>query len=611
MDASTQRGQVLDLAGVLAREGNADEVLAAALPLLLDISGAAAVLVFSRSAAGLQLTTRAGLELSVEAAQDGWLDRAPETPHLSDAAVPASWETQGIARVASHVLSGKSELLTFAWTRSVDEPAELALAVSALDARLARARTEESLADLASRVDSAQQLAEMGDYDWHIPSDTNTWSDQLFRIYGYEPGSFHPSYEKFLSLIHPEDRDRISALHQNAYATGEPYQMIERIVRPDGEVRYLSSNGEVIFEENTPVRMRGTCVDITERVLGDRERERIAARFQGLVDSAPDAILVLGEDLRVMEANQRAHELLGGEPRGHRIHEILPGWPDNGASAVRASGLRGNDLELDVTTVVVKPTNDAGPASRSTGSSDSNTVVALFLRDARARLEREAMAARLAEAQLRRRQALEINDSVVQGLVAALYSLDQGSTSGSAAYLEHTLASARAMMDDLLVPLDGHGLRPGDLVRTAPVAIGEKPGVASPRGETLEERAHRVLVVDDAEDIRMLLRLRVEARNGLTVVGEAADGVAAVELASELQPDLVLLDLAMPRMDGLEALPLIRAAVPDVRVVVLSGFNQGSLANKALEAGADHYVVKGGSMRELLDLAESLLAPAS
>ena len=127
----------------------------------------------------------------------------------------------------------------------------------------------------------------------------------------------------------------------------------------------------------------------------------------------------------------------------------------------------------------------------------------------------------------------------------------------------------------------------------------------------MEERAHRVLVVDDAEDIRMLLRLRVEARNGLTVVGEAADGVAAVELASELQPDLVLLDLAMPRMDGLEALPLIRAAVPDVRVVVLSGFNQGTLANKALEAGADHYVVKGGSMRELLDLAESLFAPAS
>jgi PAS domain S-box-containing protein len=606
MDSSSQRGQVLDLAIVLTRDSNPDEVLGAAVPLLLDLAGAAAVLVLSRTAAGLQLTARAGLELGPEAVQQEWFDSTPGTVQLGEVAVPASWQTQGIARVATHPLPGGAGVLALAWTRSKEDPAELALAISALDAHLGRAQAEETLADLAIRVDSAQQLAEMGDYDWHIPSDTNIWSDQLFRIYGYEPGSFHPSYEKFLSLIHPEDRERISAVHQTAYATGEPYQMLERIVRPDGEVRYLSSNGEVILDaDGTPVRMRGTCVDITERVLGEQERDRIAARFEGLVESAPDAILVLGDDLRVMEANQGAHELLGGEPRGHRIHEILPGWPDTGTSAVRASGLRGNDLELDVTTVAVKPTDGVDPAS--------NTLVALFLRDAQARLEREAMAARLAEAQLRRRQALEINDSVVQGLVAAVYALDQGATSGSAAYLDRTLASARAMMDDLLEPLDGHGLRPGDLVRTAPVAIGEQSGVSSQQQEVPveEAQAHRVLVVDDAEDLRMLLRLRIEARNGLTVVGEAADGVAAVELAAELQPDLVLLDLAMPRMDGLEALPLIRAAVPDVRVVVLSGFNQNTLADKALAAGADHYVVKGGSMRELLDLVESLFPAAS
>ena len=604
MDSSTQRDQVLDLAEALAAERTPEEVLGTALPLLLELAGAAAVLVFSRTAGGLRLTGRAGLELAVEAAAE-WTD-AVDGSRLSDSPVPASWQTQGITRVAAHPLPAGAGLLTLAWAHAADDPAVLALAITALDAHVARAHTEASLADLTTRVDNAQLLAEMGDYDWHIPSDTNTWSDQLFRIYGYEPGSFHPSYEKFLSLIHPDDRDRITAVHQNAYATGEPYQMIERIVRPDGEVRYLSSNGQVIMDsEGTPVRMRGTCVDITERVLADRERERIAARFQGLVDSSPDAILVLGDDLRVLEANQGARQLLGGEPRGHRIHEILPGWPDNGTSAVRASGLRGNDLSLDVTTVAVKPADDAAPAN--------HTLVALFLRDARARLDREAMAARLAESQLRRRQALEINDSVVQGLVAAVYALEQGSVSTSSSYLDHTLAAARAMMDDLLAPLDGKGLQPGDLVRTAPADIGERPGVPDPRQEQSvpEQRKHRVLVVDDAEELRMLLRTRMEARSGLTVVGEAGDGVAAVELASELQPDLVMLDVAMPRMDGLEALPLIRAAVPGVRVVVLSGFNQSTLAEKAREAGADQYVVKGGSMRELLDMVEQLLEPAS
>src|SRR6478735_11735527 len=58
---------------------------------------------------------------------------------------------------------------------------------------------EEALRDLQARVDNAQQLAHMGDYDWEIATDTNQWSDQLYRIYGHEPQSFSPDYERFLS----------------------------------------------------------------------------------------------------------------------------------------------------------------------------------------------------------------------------------------------------------------------------------------------------------------------------------------------------------------------------------------------------------------------------
>jgi DNA-binding NarL/FixJ family response regulator len=116
----------------------------------------------------------------------------------------------------------------------------------------------------------------------------------------------------------------------------------------------------------------------------------------------------------------------------------------------------------------------------------------------------------------------------------------------------------------------------------------------------------RVLIVDDAEDLRDLLRFGLERSAHLEVVGEAVDGVDAVEQARALQPDLVFLDVAMPRMDGLQALPLIREAVPHVRVVVLSGFNEGTMAENARRAGADHYVVKGGPLQELVALAESL-----
>ena len=114
---------------------------------------------------------------------------------------------------------------------------------------------EDALRDLQARVDNAQQLAHMGDYDWEIATDTNTWSDQLFRIYGHEPGAFSPTYQQFLSMVHPDDQERIEGIHQQAYATGEPYEMVERIVRPDGEVRHLSSNGQVVTDETgTPIR---------------------------------------------------------------------------------------------------------------------------------------------------------------------------------------------------------------------------------------------------------------------------------------------------------------------------------------------------------------------
>lgn len=144
-----------------------------------------------------------------------------------------------------------------------------------------RLEAEAQLNDLRLRVDSAQQLANMGDYDWHMPTNTNRWSDQLFRIYGHEPQSFSPTYEMFLSFLHPDDREHVQAVHQQALGTGEPYTMTERIVRPDGELRHLSSNGQVLFDESgTPVRMRGTCIDITDRVLAEQERETQAARAQ-------------------------------------------------------------------------------------------------------------------------------------------------------------------------------------------------------------------------------------------------------------------------------------------------------------------------------------------
>jgi DNA-binding NarL/FixJ family response regulator len=110
----------------------------------------------------------------------------------------------------------------------------------------------------------------------------------------------------------------------------------------------------------------------------------------------------------------------------------------------------------------------------------------------------------------------------------------------------------------------------------------------------------RVLVVDDAANLRDLLTILLEAEDDFQVVGTAADGAEAIEAAAALTPDIVLLDLLMPVMDGLQALPRIREILPDAKIVIFSGFEDAALSPEAGDAGADAYIEKGVSVTRLV-----------
>ncbi len=117
----------------------------------------------------------------------------------------------------------------------------------------------------------------------------------------------------------------------------------------------------------------------------------------------------------------------------------------------------------------------------------------------------------------------------------------------------------------------------------------------------------RVLLCDDTRDIRLLLSLALELAGGFDVVGEAADGSEAIAQATAHQPDVVLLDLAMPVLDGLQALPQIRACAPDCLVVVLSGFGADAMGEEAVRLGAATYVQKGVNPTELAEQLRALV----
>ena len=118
----------------------------------------------------------------------------------------------------------------------------------------------------------------------------------------------------------------------------------------------------------------------------------------------------------------------------------------------------------------------------------------------------------------------------------------------------------------------------------------------------------RVLLVDDTIEIRRLLRMTLEMDGRFSVVDEAGDGATAIGLVNEQQPDAVILDLAMPVMDGLQAIPKIREGAPGAKIIVLSGFDAHQMADEAITRGAHAYVEKGGDLADLASKIVSLCA---
>jgi DNA-binding NarL/FixJ family response regulator len=117
----------------------------------------------------------------------------------------------------------------------------------------------------------------------------------------------------------------------------------------------------------------------------------------------------------------------------------------------------------------------------------------------------------------------------------------------------------------------------------------------------------RVLICDDVDLLRELLRYELEADDDVVVVGEAADGADAVRLVEELRPNIVVIDLAMSGLDGLEAIALTRELPAPPAILVVSGFDAGTMGERALALGANRYVEKRGNLAEVKAAVRELI----
>ena len=114
------------------------------------------------------------------------------------------------------------------------------------------------------------------------------------------------------------------------------------------------------------------------------------------------------------------------------------------------------------------------------------------------------------------------------------------------------------------------------------------------------DKAIRILICDDHAVVREGLRALIGTEPGMEIVGEAGDGEQAVEAVRALRPDVTLLDMVMPRMDGLEAIKAIKGEFPEARILVLTSFAEDDMVFPAIKAGALGYLLKDSSPDELV-----------
>ena len=519
-----------------------------------------------------------------------------------------------------------------------------------------RKKTETALRRSESRMKAAQHIARVGSWE-STPSDGAVrWSDETYEIFGLNPGLHRPSVESFFASVHPDDRAGVQAAAARSMASGQPYAIEHRIIRPDGSICHLAEHAEVVMDDKgRVVKLHGTVQDITDRKQSEAEKEALDHKIQetqkleslgvlagGIAHDFNNLLtVILGNaslarmDLppdspvhtclqQIEQTSQRAAELcrqmLAYSGKGKFVVQRidLSQLIDDATPLLRLSVTKKAVLRLNLAqrlpAVLVDATqirqiimNLVINASDALG--DQSGAINLstgLMRADRHYLSESRLAADLPVGDY---VFLEISDTgcgmSTETLAKIFDPFFTTKFTGRGLGLAATLGIVRGHKGAIHVTSEAGR---GSTFKLLLPAVDGRPELVdqTPAAEDSWRGTGTVLVVDDEETVRTVAARMIESFGFKAVL--AVDGREAVARFAE-DPSrfvAVLLDLTMPQMGGDEAFRAMRQLRPDVQVILMSGFNEPEAAARLEGQGWAAFVQKPFAIETLREILRSL-----
>jgi PAS domain S-box-containing protein len=175
-----------------------------------------------------------------------------------------------------------------------------------------RKQAEEQLRASQAQLAEAQRIAQVGSWEWHVPSGTLNWSAEIYRLHGLTRDSDTPTFESFMNLVHPDDRERVRDVIESALLYRTPYEYEYRAILPDGTERIIHVLGTLMFDAfGRPVTVKGTSQNVTEQKRIEDELVDSVVRLYTILTQLTEGVMITDSTGRIVFLNDAARQLLG------------------------------------------------------------------------------------------------------------------------------------------------------------------------------------------------------------------------------------------------------------------------------------------------------------